>query len=61
MNRIQRLSIIVITTVAILLLGIPTLASILPPYEVPDYGISVLLICGALSAFFFARRRLARN
>lgn len=61
MQRIQRLSIIVVTIMAILLLSVPTLANILPPYEFPDSGIAILLFCGALTAFLFAKRRLMRS
>ena len=59
MNQIRRLSFIAAAVVAVLLIVIPTLAAILPVYEVPNYGISALLLCGALAAFFFAHRRLA--
>jgi hypothetical protein len=59
MNQIRRLSLIAATVVAVLCVAIPTLAAVLPVYEIPNYGISALLLCGALVAFFFAHRRLA--
>ena len=61
MKPIGRLTKLIILTSTITLVSIPTLASILPRYEVPNFLVVTLMLCSATAAIYAARRRLVNS
>jgi len=61
MKPTGRLTKLIILTSAITLVFVPTLASILPRYEVPNFFVVTLVLCGAAAAIYAARRRLVNS